>query len=167
MKILRPLDWITRFTRPIAQPQGGFDLLEVIQPVLDVSCDWPLVYQEDTRTGTLAVGTNNFDFYPGEEPTPLAYPSQERRHHAKFIWAYVSTSLTLPANLVIRSTVVLGRIYNGSTATTHYPLEGWFPLPYVAFPNFLRLAVTGAAGTETYTIRFTRWDRPQAEPIII
>jgi len=168
VRITRPFSWLSKFTRAVQQPDA-LELLPVIQPVIDVTCDWPLKYIEDVRTGTLGVGTNNFFFLPGPDPTPTAYPAQDP-HHALFLWMVMTLSAPLGGSLFVRDfvkTYTVGRIAAIGATTSAFPLEDYNRSPYIAFPYCLHLQILAAAGTETYTIRGIRWDRRGSEPLIL
>lgn len=169
MRVLRPFDWVTRFTRPTTQPPEGYELITVVQPVLDVSCDWPLKLSTFRKTGTLAVGTNNFDFYPGPElEGPAAYPEEQLRHHCIWQWIEIQPGASLAITAVIMGpSGAFDNIYTGSAGTVHWPLRLNRTRPYISFPFFFRISIAGAAGTESYDLAMARWDRPQSEPLLI
>lgn len=175
MRILRPFDWVTRFTRPVSQPREGYELISVIQPVLNVGCDWPLAEIQERRQGTLALGTNNFDVFPGEAPTNTVYPAEQLRHHAIVIGAFVQPGASLAMDMLLVNSVsglVVNRLYTGAAATSHDPFKdnanlGGRLASYIRFPYVIRFQITAAAGTETFDVRIIRWDTPQSEPLLI
>jgi len=163
----RPFDWLTRFTQAKQQP-AALEVLPVIQPTLDVSCNWPLELVRERRTGTLAVGSNKFNFGPGADPAFAAYPDTQR-HHAIFRWMRIAPGASLLFHVTILDTVTnveVDRLFTGTT-TLAFPFVGVLPdRRMLAHPYVLQLEILAAAGTESFDFRAVRWDRMEFEPLI-
>lgn len=176
MRIERPFDWLTRFTKARSQPPGGFDLVEVVQPTIDVACNWPLEYKTFTKQTTLANGNNNIDLYPGKEENPTTYPAHER-HHAVYVHLAVVLSASLALQLKVHDTVrdlSVDEMWSQAATTSHYPLSGAAGFSqiipdrrYMCWPYVLRLVVVSATAGQTATVTGVRFDRPQSEPVLM
>lgn len=162
MKIQRPFDWLSRFLNGIRQPTDGFNMVEVLQPTVDCSCDWPLEVRSVQKTGTLAVGTNIFNF-------PDDFVGQEFKagYHYRVVEAIIKPGASLTCDLfAFQGGEERGKYYDGAAATTHFPFLVTPRSIYLVFgTNSIKIQILAAAGTESFKFDFQYWARKQSEPI--
>lgn len=174
MQVNRALAWISGFLQAKGGEQLPYDVPPLIQPSLSIDFDWPLELVQDTYTGTLALGASTFNFFPGPGVIDTAAPGPVRsypghmRHHSilRFMRVQPGASLAMTLRILDGGGGVVDEIFAGAAATAHMPLAGIsIDRRFLAFPYFAEVQITGAAGTEEYTLQCVRWDRPENCPL--
>lgn len=167
MEVNKRFDWLTSFFRSRWAQQQEYVVPPLIQPIIDVGCDWPLPYQTFRRQATLANGTNTYDLFPGPTEDPTAYG--ELHHHALYIWLNVGLSASLAVNAGIidnHRAIEVGRLATSAAATSHFPLQGVEKdRRYIQYPYILRITVLAATAGQTIDIRGVRFDSRASDPI--
>lgn len=160
--IQKRIEWLTAWAKSKSQPLA-LDLLDVIQPTVEVGVEWPLELSSEVLSGTLAAGTNSINLRP-----PVGDAESAGQPYAwRLAGVYIDPGASLSCNVNNIDAVngQVGAIYRGSASGQHYPLLARSVPVYLTRRFYLEVQITGASGTESYVIRPYYWVLPVNFPM--
>ena len=176
VELNRRFDWLTFWAKSKFGEQSPYIVPPTIQPVIDVSQNWPPAIAFSSVTDAMAAGTATYRIIPdrsggfkvgAEDALPIY--SQFDRYSMLVVGLYISMNVSLNVEVNVVDTLTddeYNQVFN-ATGTELYVLgvDGNRRPLFIEYPFCLQIRVLGIS-SGNITIRTSAYSRPAAEPII-